>query len=176
MKIYCVYMTIYLGNKMPPFYIGSTSVENIKKGYKGSVSSSKWKQIWKEEVRNNPHLFRTWIIPNQYKKDKNEILELERKWQEIFDVVENYLFINLSYANKGFFTTQESARKTVETRRKNGNDKPSIDTRNKLSMAKSRDKNPMYGKVVWKEAGLQNPMTGRKHTLESKKKDERCLC
>lgn len=26
--IYCTYLTIYTGNKLPPFYIGSTSIKN----------------------------------------------------------------------------------------------------------------------------------------------------
>lgn len=46
---YCVYVTTYLGKKLPPFYIGSTSVDNLKNGYKGSVMSKKYKNIWKGE-------------------------------------------------------------------------------------------------------------------------------
>lgn len=43
---YCVYHTTYIGNKLPPNYIGSTSVEKIKKGYYGSVKSKSYKSIW----------------------------------------------------------------------------------------------------------------------------------
>ena len=30
-NIYCTYFTFYSGNKLPPFYIGSSSVESRKK-------------------------------------------------------------------------------------------------------------------------------------------------
>lgn len=30
MKKFCVYCTVYSGNKLPPFYIGSSSVSRIK--------------------------------------------------------------------------------------------------------------------------------------------------
>lgn len=45
-KTYCTYVTFYSGNKLPPFYIGSTSVDKIEKGYRGSVKSKRWKQIY----------------------------------------------------------------------------------------------------------------------------------
>ena len=31
--MYCVYLTIYRGNKLPPFYIGYSSINKIKAGY-----------------------------------------------------------------------------------------------------------------------------------------------
>jgi hypothetical protein len=37
--MYCVYLTIYKGNNLPPFYIGSTSIDKIDGGYHGSVMS-----------------------------------------------------------------------------------------------------------------------------------------
>jgi hypothetical protein len=52
--IYCTYLTIYSGNKLPPFYIGSTSVNRISNGYHGSVSSKRYKSIWLEELKTNP--------------------------------------------------------------------------------------------------------------------------
>lgn len=57
MSRYCVYLTIYTGNKLPIFYIGSTSVKKFMNGYRGSVSSKEYGKIWKEEIKLNPHLF-----------------------------------------------------------------------------------------------------------------------
>ena len=60
--MFCTYIVTYFGNKMPPFYIGSTSVSNIKKGYLGSVSSKKYKDIWLSEILNNKSLFKIRIV------------------------------------------------------------------------------------------------------------------
>jgi hypothetical protein len=46
MNDYCVYITFYKGNKLPPFYIGSTSVEKINNDYNGSVGSQKYIQMY----------------------------------------------------------------------------------------------------------------------------------
>lgn len=51
--IYCTYLTTYFGNKLPMFYIGSTSVSKIKNGYRGSVSSKQYKTVWMKELKEN---------------------------------------------------------------------------------------------------------------------------
>ena len=60
--MYCVYLTTYKGNKLPPFYIGSTQVVQVERGYHGSVRSKKYEMMWKSELINNPHLFKTGFI------------------------------------------------------------------------------------------------------------------
>jgi hypothetical protein len=40
--MFVTYLTEYLGNKILPFYIGSTSAERLASGYRGSVRSQKW--------------------------------------------------------------------------------------------------------------------------------------
>lgn len=63
MKTYCTYLTIYSGNKLPPFYIGFSTVDNIKnKNYHGSVSSKDYTDIWNDEIKNNPSAFKTIIL------------------------------------------------------------------------------------------------------------------
>jgi len=60
MKPFCVYLTIYRGNKLPPFYLGYTKANKIKnENYHGSVSSKKYKQIFNKEIKENPELFTT---------------------------------------------------------------------------------------------------------------------
>lgn len=60
--IYCTYLTVYMGNKLPPFYVGYTSKTKINNGYNGTVSSKRYKEIWCFERKNNPHLFKTRVI------------------------------------------------------------------------------------------------------------------
>lgn len=59
---YCVYLTIYSGSKLPPFYIGSGTLDKIlNKGYRGSVTSKQFKKIWSQELK---------FYHNPYKKDQ----------------------------------------------------------------------------------------------------------
>ena len=60
--MFCTYLTMYTGNKLPKWYIGSTSVEKIINGYLGSVVSRKYKDIWNFEIKNNPELFKVRIL------------------------------------------------------------------------------------------------------------------
>lgn len=101
-KPYCVYLTEYYGDKMPKAYIGSSSVEKVMSGYRGSVSSIKYKNIWRKELKQNPWLFRT-IILRKY-TTRQEALAAENRMQKECDVVKSDFFINQSFANKnGFF-------------------------------------------------------------------------
>lgn len=101
-NIYCTYLTIYSGNKLPPFYIGSSSVKNVNSGYHGSVRSKKYKAIWLDELKNNPDLFETKIISQH--DTGVAAREKELKLQKTLKVVESPLYINQSYATvNGFF-------------------------------------------------------------------------
>jgi len=102
MDIYVVYLTIYSGNKLPPFYIGSTSLDNISNGYRGSVKSKKYKSTWKQELRDNPHLFKTKIISKH--DDRKQSLEKELILQQKLNVVKSPMYINMSLASiDGYF-------------------------------------------------------------------------
>jgi hypothetical protein len=93
MSIYCTYLTIYSGNKLPPFYIGYTTISNIKyRNYRGSVTSKMYKDIWKAELKDNPNLFRTIIL--QEHNNKKEAQDRELFLQRFFNVVHNPLYIN----------------------------------------------------------------------------------
>jgi len=62
MTDFVVYLTIYRGNKMPPFYIGYSSESKVLQGYNGTVKSRKYRDIWKSERQENPQLFKTLVI------------------------------------------------------------------------------------------------------------------
>ena len=99
---YCTYITIYRGNKLPPFYVGSTCLQKIESGYRGSVSSKAYSQIWKQELRDNPQLFVTKII--RIYASRTEALEKEALLQKKLNVVKHPLYVNKSVARKnGFF-------------------------------------------------------------------------
>lgn len=97
---YCVYLTIYSGNKLPPFYIGSTNLARIKSGYCGSVTSREYRDVWRSELRNNPHLFTVKVI--KICVSRSDAYDAEEKIQRQLDVVKNPLYINFHIANTVF--------------------------------------------------------------------------
>lgn len=123
--MYAVYLTVYYGEKLPPFYIGSSSIEKIEKGYCGSVRSKKYKEIFREELKNNKHLFDVIVISTH--QSRAEAIDIELKLQKDFNVVKSDKFFNEAYASV----------------------------------------NGMFGRDV---SGKNNPMFGKKHSEETKKK------
>lgn len=102
MYIYCTYITLYRGNKLPPFYIGSSSVEKINNGYRGSVKSKRYKSIWKQELIDNPQLFITKIISLHI--SRKDALDKELKFHKTLNVVKSPMYINRAFATvNGFF-------------------------------------------------------------------------
>jgi hypothetical protein len=148
--MFCVYVTFYRGNKLPPFYIGSTSVENINQGYKGSPRSKKYETIWNKELKNNSHLFSTKII--SVHDTRVEAYEKEYKIQTRLQIIKNPLYTNLSYACKnGFFGGF-------------GKDNPMYGLPKELAPCYGRtgSKHPMFGK--------SGSMLGKKLSDETKEK------
>ena len=100
MSIYCTYITFYRGNKLPPFYIGSTSVEKVNNGYHGSVNSREYREIWNKEILYNPHLFETKIISRHL--DRKDATAKELQLQLKTNAPNNPLYINRGFARKNF--------------------------------------------------------------------------
>ena len=104
---YCVYLTVYYGNKLPPFYIGSTSISRVKSGYRGSVKSKKYKNVFQKELQENPHLFKTKIVASYYSRKNAQFKE--KRLQTKLNVVKSDLYINMSIAkNFGWFGMKSS--------------------------------------------------------------------
>lgn len=115
--MYCVYVTTYLGDKMPSKYVGSTSIKRILGGYRGSVSSKEFSSVWNLELQENPNLFVTEIV-SKHDTRENALRE-ELKFQIDNGVVSSDDWINKSLSiPNGFF-----------------------------GMDVSGSKNPMYGKT-----------------------------
>jgi len=100
---YVTYLTIYSGDKLPKFYIGSTSEQKILSNkYFGSVKSKKWKNIFKYELENNKHLFSVNIL--SYHETRTEALTEELRIQVLNNVVKSSDYFNESLAcPNGFF-------------------------------------------------------------------------
>lgn len=151
---FCVYLTIYSGNKLPPFYIGSTSIVKIKNGYRGSPRSKKFGEIFHQELKDNPHLFRTIIIRKYYSR-KNAIYN-ERLLQIQFNVVKSNQFINMSIAAPNGFFGMNCSGKNSPKYGKEGC---------------KGERNGMYG-YKWGENHPKG-MQGKKHSEESNEKNRK---
>ena len=102
MEEFCVYLTEYSGDKLPPKYIGSTSIKNIDNGYCGSVHSKRWKDIFRSELKENKDLFTVTILSKH--NTRLEAMEEELRLHKLYDVVKSDQYINQSYATiNGFF-------------------------------------------------------------------------
>jgi hypothetical protein len=101
MTIYCTYLTTYSGNKLPPFYIGSSSIDKIENGYRGSVSSKLYKKIWDTEVKHNPHLFKTKVITTHNNSKSARTRELQ--FHIHFNVVRSSMYANQALAKPNGF-------------------------------------------------------------------------
>lgn len=96
---YITYITLYRGDKLPPFYIGSTSLSKHLKGYHGTVLSKKYSKIYKQELKDHPELFDSCIIGEF--KTRDEATECELYYQKLHDVVKSDKFFNMSLASIG---------------------------------------------------------------------------
>ena len=65
--MYCVYLTIYTGNKLPPFYIGSTSLKKINKGYNDLCKFIVIKLSYFKNIRIKVIIITNLKIPINYK-------------------------------------------------------------------------------------------------------------
>ena len=169
-KDYCVYITVVndVTLKLPTFYIGSSSVDRVNNGYHGTPQSKKYKKLWKEELKRNPHNFSTHILSHH--ETRQEALAAELALQQEHNVVKSPAFINRSEARpNGFFG--------MDVRGENG---PFYNrTHSKESIQKMRDKHT--GKILSTEhkykikeslsgtrEGENNPFYNLTHSEETK--------
>lgn len=96
--MFVVYLTMYSGDKLPKWYIGSSSRERVLSGYTGSVASRKWSDIYYKELKENRHLFKTRILSTH--ETRAEAVHEEYRLQRLHKVVTNNLYFNESYAAK----------------------------------------------------------------------------
>lgn len=133
-KPFCTYLTTYFGNKLPQFYIGYSTIEKINKGYRGSVSSKEYKQIWRYELSTNPHLFKTTIICTHVTRE--DAREHEIFLQKYFQVDKNPMYINRSIGGIKFCFCVKHSNETKLKMSKAGRGRPKSDeTKKKMSLS-----------------------------------------
>lgn len=165
--IYCVYLTVYSGNKLPMFYIGSSSIKKIEKGYHGTVTSKKYKLIWQAELKINSHMFKT-IILSKHKSDK-EAKQKELKLQVLLKVKNSPMYINESYASPSGFYGRSITGKDHPNYGKKQSEKEIIEKSNR--MKKMYEENPQIAKnhsVLMKKMYEENPETSKAHSKRLK--------
>jgi hypothetical protein len=150
---YCVYHITYSGDKLSPKnnsniipsnYIGSSTIDSIKSGYMGSIKSKIYKNIWKSELKTNPHLFSIEII--SYHETRPSATYKELQIQKIFNVVKNPLFVNMAYAApNGFFGRDVSGEKHPNYNKPRTNDSKEKISKNHANV--SGKNNPMSNKI-----------------------------
>ena len=147
--MYCVYLTTYSGDKIPKYYIGSSSLSKIKSGYKGSVSSKEWKLLWDSEIKFHPELFDVIIISEHF--TRLDALQSELQYQLKYNVVESKDYINKSLAQPNGFFGMDVSGKNNPMWQKHHSDEFKIKQSNRMM-------------------GENNPMFGKKHSEETKNK------
>jgi hypothetical protein len=146
MTIYCVYVTFYRGNKLPPFYIGSSSISKVNKGYNGTVRSKKHESLWIKERKENPHLFVTKILTQHEFRD--DALLKEAKFQKSLNATNNPLYINQSIARRGFGNLSIEACQKISKKAKERD----------YSYMKGSNHHYFGGRTDLNQSGSKNPM------------------
>lgn len=152
--MYCVYLTIYSGKLLPPFYIGSSSVKKVRNGYHGTVNSRRYRTVYRNELKRNPHLFKTNIISLQ--PTRNAALQRELEIQKKLKVVKSPLYFNESYA-KGCFGADTSGKNNGFYGRQH-----SEETLTKMRKPKSYTRNMVYQKSDSHKANMSKVFSERR--------------
>lgn len=161
--MFCVYVTFYSGERLPPFYVGSSSVKRVQNGYHGTVKSKRFGSIWREELKINPSAFDTLIIATF--DTRLEATEEELRVQRRLRVVEDQRFINEAYATvNGFYTMEKNGERNPMFGRKHTDETKAILSAQAHTRDMSGERNPMFGKPGPKS------MLNRRHTDEARVK------
>ena len=165
--MYCVYFTVYKGNKLPKRYIGSSTVNNVLKGYNGSIKSKKYKEIYLEEQKNSKSLFKTRILKTF--KTKEEAQQAELYLHKKYNVVKSCKYMNMALAQpNGYFGSNISG-KSHPFYGKTRSEK----TKKKISESISKchlNGTAGRGFLDIDKKGKNNPFYGKRHSEESKNK------
>lgn len=159
-KIYCVYIIIYNGEKLgyARNYIGSTSVKKFNGGYFGSVTNKKFKDIWLHETKNHKELFEKYII--SYHSTRREATYKERFIQKMLNVRDSIFFVNKAYATISKYYTLS------------GEDNPFYD---KKHSDKTKANLSIKQSLNWKDDEYRKNQIARCNTPEAKEKKSKSL-
>ena len=177
MDIYCTYLTVFRGSKLPPFYIGSKDTKSVLDGYRGSVVSKEYKEIFKEELDNNPDLFDTKII--SFHSSREEAYYKERSLHSFLQVHINPLYINktIAYApigvsNKNRKFTEQHKKAMSESQKKRYSERgnPNLGKKNKPASEERKKKISAANKGKTTRKGFTLSEEHKKKISEAHKK------
>jgi hypothetical protein len=165
--MYCVYLTIYFGNKLPRRYIGSTKVERIHQRYNGSIKSKKYKDLYLEEQSENKHLFKTRILT--YHDSQEDAIKEELRLHIKYDVVksENYMNMSLASPNGCFGRNTSGMNHPMFGKIHDENTKTSISNTLKEKYKSGELTSPF---ALLDVSGKNNPFYGKIHSEDTKQK------
>lgn len=169
--MFCTYLTIYKGNLLPPFYIGHTTVSKINNGYRGSVSSKRYKKLWIDELQSNPTLFTTKILAIY--NTREDALNAEAKLQRMLKCKDNPLYINMASADRKFSVEKAGKNNPMYGSKRTGQQNPmygrkhSDETRRK--MRESGGRTAGIPKSAEHRRKIADANRGRKLSPESRK-------
>ena len=171
MKNYVVYLTVYTGNKLPPFYIGySYNVES--RHYYGTPSSKLYKDIFKKELAENPQKFKRYIL-KEFGDNINAAKKYETYIQKAVNADKNPLYINRCIQGINYHSvpqTEHNKQKLSKLYKGKTYIERYGEDRAKIEAEKRGNSN--RGKKRSDEArnNIKNALIGRKHTDEAKQK------
>jgi tRNA-dihydrouridine synthase len=111
------------------------------------VSSKRYKAIWNQELKNNPHLFKTIILTRHVLKKEAQLRE--KSFQKSLNVIKNPLYINMAI---GLYGDNTGNKHTEEWKAK------------KSEWGKGRKQSPeTIAKRVSKNTGKRRSEAFRKH-------------
>jgi len=164
--IYVVYLITYKGTKLPPKYIGSTNKLKLENGYRGSVSSKKYTNIFKEELKNNFDLFSYEILETFENRDAATTRERELQLEN--NVVKSLEYFNMSIAApNGFFGRDVSGESNPNFGNKWNEDQRENQRNNRLGK-KATDETKK--KLSESHSGTNHWNYGKYHSEETRKK------
>lgn len=155
---YCVYITFYAGDKLPPFYVGSSYTASVLNGYHGTVKSKKYSKIWRDEIKFNPSHFQTFILSTHEREIEARMKEYTL--QKSLNVVKCPLFANLAFANMKFGASGENHYLFGK----------SLSDQTKVKISKAKKGKPLTYKQVQPKGEL-SPSFGLKRSTESNQKN-----
>jgi group I intron endonuclease len=157
-NIYTFHYTYLITNTNTQMkYIGVRSCNCLPENDDGYMGSSK---ILGEAMQETPEVFTKTIIDTF---PTREIANTNEQWlHETYDVARNSMFYNLCIAPKKFNMCGRTH---------------SLETRKKMSLSKSGEKNPFYGKKLSEKtrAKMSEARSGKKHPFYGKKHSEETL-
>ncbi|QIG69706.1 putative homing endonuclease protein [Rhizobium phage RHph_I46] len=164
--LYCTYLTIYSGDKLPRRYIGSSSVRKVQNGYNGSVKSGYYKPIYDLEQKINKHLFKTRIL--SYHETFLEAATREKEIQLKYQAHKSQLYYNMAVAapNGCFGRDVAGEKHPMFGKHHSESSRKRISESNRLAYEEGRAVSPFSAMDF---NGESNPFFGRKHSEETKK-------